>query len=244
MDKNGNVFVACITNRGGQFLTWHSVSEKGSLLVRSIPGLNGLHWTARSPCCRGVSSLGIPIYDQCEKLTLELSTLICAGEAGVACLAIGQMKLVTCQIIDTTVGFRHVRSQITRFEPTTVILLETSHADVECFNRSVEEACASSECALVHVNRRCFDDTRGFELISEYSSVGCIDCDLSSSNYLAVGASGAALDSFVVWTTAWSCMAKACFMRTPHSRCYFKLDTRIRHRHWISTGPSQFNCDF
>jgi len=115
-----------------------------------------------------------------------------AGEVGIACLLHGEMKLSLCQLIDTTVGSRHVRAQVHRLEPSTVILLETCHADMDCLNRSVRDACESLDCTIVHVKRRCFDDTRGFELISEFSAPpGWKDCDLSPSNYLAVGASGA-----------------------------------------------------
>lgn len=114
-----------------------------------------------------------------------------AGEVGIACLLEGQMKLSMCQIIDTTVGSRHVRAQIQLFEPSTVILLETNHVDIDCLNRSVKDACEALQSSVVHVKRRCFDDTCGFELISEFSAPpGWKDSDLSPSNYLAVGASG------------------------------------------------------
>lgn len=151
-----------------------------------------------------------------------------------------QLKLVTCQIIDTTVGYRHVRSHITRFEPSTIILLETRHADVECFNRSVAEACDSQACAVVHVNRRCFDDTRAFELIAEHSSVGCNDCDLSSSNYLAVGASGALFDSHL-WRAPHSWQIDYLETET-RDRSRFAMDQGVWARKWTASGPSQSNC--
>ena len=112
---------------------------------------------------------------------------------GLACFSEAASELQLSQVIDTSHAYRFVATEVASVAPDLVILLDTAHSDANGVNQAVQDAASLlPDCCIRRVPRSAFDDTKGLELIQQYSLTDTAAMNsICSSSYLAVGCAGA-----------------------------------------------------